>query len=386
MTTTILSTIQDFNDFAHGLIILGTGGGGGSVITTVNLLSEAVGEKGQMILTDIDDLPDDTWTITVAGIGARTEGLPSEDEMNVLGLEGEVHDRLERLTVAVEELAAYGGVELGAVIPAEIGGFNTVAPMLTAFQLGATAIDGDYAGGRAIPEVGQMIPEIYGIPIYPITFVDRWGDVTILKSASSSAMADRIGRKLCEAAFEWVGAAWYLLPASEAKKVIARNSLSTAFQLGKARREALDHKVDPIDAIVKRANGWLLFTGEVLEGKKENQDEAVMFNYGTHKLQGNGEFTGETLEIWYKNENHISWRNGVPFVTSPDLICILDLKTGEGKTTYEVQPGQSVAVVGMKAEPAHRTEIGVNLLGPRHFGFDLDYVPIEVQMKKAGKL
>ncbi len=384
MTKTTLSSIQDFEDFAHGLIILGTGGGGGSVESTVDLLSQVVENGGKVVLTDITDLPDESWTVTVAGMGARTEELPSEDKLIALGLIEQKYDRLERLKVAVEALVTYGGVELGAVIPAEVGGFNTVAPMITAFQLGAQAIDGDYAGGRAIPEVGQMIPELYGVPIIPMAFADRWGDVSILTSVGSSAMADRIGRKLCEAAFEWVGAAWYLLPVSEAKKAIARNSLSTALRIGKARRQAIEQNEDPINAIINCIEGWLLFIGEVLEGEKEKQDQAVMFNFGTHKIRGTEDFSGENLEVWYKNENHVSWKNGKPFVTSPDLICILDLETGEGKTTYEVQPGQLVAVIGMKANPAHRTKRGIELLGPRHFEIDLDYVPIEERMKNAG--
>ncbi len=86
MTKTTLSSIQDFEDFAHGLIILGTGGGGGSVESTVDLLSQVVENGGKVVLTDITDLPDEAWTVTVAGMGARTEELPSEDKLIALGL------------------------------------------------------------------------------------------------------------------------------------------------------------------------------------------------------------------------------------------------------------------------------------------------------------
>jgi len=41
-----------------------------------------------------------------------------------------------------------------------------------------------------------------------------------------------------------------------------------------------------------------------------------------------------------------------------------------------------VAVIGRKGHRIHRTLEGVGVLGPRHFGFDLDYVPIEDRVKE----
>jgi len=36
-----------------------------------------------------------------------------------------------------------------------------------------------------------------------------------------------------------------------------------------------------------------------------------------------------------------------------------------------------VTVIGVRAEKIWRTSRGIKLFGPRHFGFDFDYVPIE---------
>lgn len=41
-----------------------------------------------------------------------------------------------------------------------------------------------------------------------------------------------------------------------------------------------------------------------------------------------------------------------------------------------------MAVIGRKGHRIHRTLEGVEVLGPRHFGFDLDYVPIEDRVKE----
>jgi len=59
----------------------------------------------------------------------------------------------------------------------------------------------------------------------------------------------------------------------------------------------------------------------------------------------------------------------------------IDNESGEPHVNSSIAAGQRVAVLGRKAHAAHRSERGIAVLGPRHFGFDLDYVPIEKQVK-----
>jgi DUF917 family protein len=83
---------------------------------------------------------------------------------------------------------------------------------------------------------------------------------------------------------------------------------------------------------------------------------------------------------WSKNENLLAWRDGAPDVTAPDLICCFSAETGEPVTNPHHEPGAAVTVVGLPAAPQWRTTAGVATLGPRHFGFDLDYVPLEARL------
>ncbi len=78
----------------------------------------------------------------------------------------------------------------------------------------------------------------------------------------------------------------------------------------------------------------------------------------------------------------MSWVDNKPFVTSPDSLIMVDLKTGEPATSYDFSTGDQVAVIGRRAHKVHRTEKGIEVLGPRHFGFELDYVPIEERVKE----
>ena len=62
---------------------------------------------------------------------------------------------------------------------------------------------------------------------------------------------------------------------------------------------------------------------------------------------------------------------------------IADRETGEGILNALVEVGQRVAVIGLKGVDAFRSQKGLGYAGPRYFGFDIDYVPIEEAIKKC---
>lgn len=384
MPTVTLSTPQQIEDFVQGLTFLGTGGGGGPVENGVKTLMTERDAGRPIGWVDIDTLPDDAWTVTVAGMGGRPpkEGLPVT-ELRELGLVNEKYPFRTTLPAAVNELAAYKGVKISAIIPIEMGSGNTPGPMLVANQLGVPTIDGDYAG-RAIPELTNCKPEIFRRPIAPVAFVDKWGDVVLVPKTASTEMADRIGRMLCVGAYSGVGIACYLMQAREARQYIVRGTLSKSLALGRARREAMEAGRDPVAALASAAGGWVLFHGEVSEAGWEDRG-GFMFGYGTHQLKGEGPDASKHCKVWYKNEHHIVWIDNEARVTSPDIIALVDAATGEARPNNAIAAGQHLAVIGTPvSDPAYRTDAGLEILAPRHFGFDIPYVPIETTMG-AGK-
>jgi DUF917 family protein len=50
---------------------------------------------------------------------------------------------------------------------------------------------------------------------------------------------------------------------------------------------------------------------------------------------------------------------------------------GTPYTNTLLPEGARIGVVGAAADPRLRTPAAVDLLGPRHYGHDLDYTPIE---------
>lgn len=60
----------------------------------------------------------------------------------------------------------------------------------------------------------------------------------------------------------------------------------------------------------------------------------------------------------------------------PDLIMFLAHK-GHGITNDALALGLEVSVVAAKAPEVWRTKKGLEFFGPKHFGFDFTYAPIE---------
>ena len=61
----------------------------------------------------------------------------------------------------------------------------------------------------------------------------------------------------------------------------------------------------------------------------------------------------------------------------PDLIIIVDYETSEPINAERLRYGQRVAVFAVGCPAFYRTEAALDVVSPRNFGFDVDYVPLE---------
>ncbi|RME79151.1 MAG: DUF917 domain-containing protein [Chloroflexi bacterium] len=371
-----LETLQDCEDLVNGCLFMGTGGGGG-VDWGMGMLKEALADGLTLEWVDAEEIPDDALTVTTYGMGTIAPTSPETlAEIERVGLKDRYGDR--SMEEAVKELGKFLGQPIGCIVPAELGAGNTPAPLVTGARLGIPVVDGDYAG-RAIPDEMQGTPYLYGKHSWPFSSVDRWGNVAIVTYTVNPHMLERIGKMLAVAAYGNTTMAATPLPGREMKEILVRGTLTKCLNIGRAIRQAREQGTDPIDAALAVTGGWRLFEG-VVTGKEWEDRDGYMF--GTTHIRGTGPYEGQTLDVWFKNENHVSWLNGQPFVCSPDLLT-LAYRNGEGTTNTLIKEGDEVVAVGMKGLEAFRTEFGLNeASGPRYFGFDIDYVPIEELVAK----
>jgi DUF917 family protein len=376
----MLKTREDAEDLIRGLTLLGTGGGGRPEVGLGMLLPHV--EAGQTVgWTASDTIADDAWVCSVFSMGsiAPAEPLPVEQRV-ALGYPADwVIPR--PMARAVEELAAYTGRTIAAIVPFELGAGNTAGPMDAAMRLGLAIVDGDCAG-RAIPELAQTTAAIAGIPFAPGAIADPWGNVLIVKETPSAQLAERIGKMISIATrLPDVKApcahAGFLMRGRELKSVVIPGGITRSLGVGQAIRWALERHQDPVAAAARAVEGWVLFRGRVAAKEWESR-EGYMF--GTTTVEGANGDRGRTLRIWFKNENHVTWRDGRPWVLSPDLIMVMDAESGTPYTNTLLPEGARVGVVGVRAHSKLRTAQALALLGPRHYGWDLEFTPIEQLM------
>jgi len=371
MSSYNLKNKQDVEDFVRGVTFMGTGGGGDPKIG-LDFLVKALEEGYKLSWVDISEINEEEWVAMPFYMGSIAP--ISEENLKKLKEMGLGEPTVERpLIKAVQELEKCKQIKLGALIAGELGGSNTPVPLDTAARLNKVFIDGDFAG-RAIPELTQATPCVKNKSICPLVMCDLWGNVNIIESAINFGMVEEYGRSIVMVTNQMTGNIGFLMKVKELKEVMIPGTLTDSYIVGKTIRKAREVAgQDPVEKVVEVIGGHLLFKGTVT--KREFEDKKG-FMFGTHVFEGLDEFQGHTFKIWFKNENHITWLDNKPYVCSPDIITVVALGDCEPITNTYLKVRQQVAVIG-KSHIKYRDKGDVNLLTPKHFGFDIEWKPIE---------
>ena len=97
------------------------------------------------------------------------------------------------------------------------------------------------------------------------------------------------------------------------------------------------------------------------------------FLRGRTRFDGMDEYRGSNLELNFQNEWIVARREGAPLAMSPDLICVLDAVSGEAVGSETIRYGQRVTVIALPPTKIFLTPRGLAHVGPRAFGYDLDF-------------
>ena len=376
MATKKLTNIQEATDFVRGCTFYATGGGGLPENGIESLMSE-INEKGFVQITDISEIPDDAVAVCPFLMGSiAPHDEATLKEMAGFGFIDGVNKEKARLAKAIQELEAYTGVKTTVVVPIELAGANTSGPISAGSSLGMMAVDGDYCG-RAIPEILQITPYLYDRKWLPVASVDEWDNVCIIKKATNLRVVERIGKLISAGAYGLAGQAGFIMSGKELKETVIAGTLSKSYELGKFIREAQEAHLDHIpQKIAEKVGGGVLAEGKRTDFEDEDR---IGYYWGTTTILSD---SGDEYKIWFKNENHVCWKNGEPFVSSPDLICVVDRHTGEPIPNPKMRQAQEVAIIVLPCDERLRQDKIKKVLDPQYFGFeDISYVPVEERMK-----
>jgi hypothetical protein len=345
--------VDDVDDIARGAGILGTGGGGDPYLGKL-LAEAAIARHGPVTLVTIDEVPADAVVVPIAMLGAPTVGQ-------------------EKLPNGTEPLAALRALEQATgttathLAPIEVGGLNSLVPLALAAETGLPVVDGD-AMGRAFPEAQMVLPTLVGIPTSPMAVADDKGNTLVL-NAMSNVWAERIARAVCVATGCSVFTADTAMTGAQLTDGLVAGTLTLAGRLGAAVRTARAEHADPVDAIARMVGGVRLVTGKVVDVHR-----ATTGGFARGRATVAGKDT--ELRLSFQNEYLLAECDGEVVATTPDLICVLETDTGEPVTTEAMRYGNRVTVVGIPADPRWTTPAGLELVGPRYFGYDCEYRPL----------
>lgn len=346
-----LSTLERH---ARGCGVLGAGGGG-AVEISVLMCRRSLDAHGPVMVVDLDILDPVGLVMPVGGIGAPTvwlEKFGRGDEGSML------RDQVERLT----------GRPVVAVMCTEIGGANGCLPVSWAAQLGLPLVDAD-GMGRAFPLTGHVAMHLAGIPASPAVLCDEHGSTIVVNSRDESTM-ERIVRGVTTALGGGSVGVDHLMSVAQARDATVRGSVTLAGEIG----EALCCGDDPVGAVLERMGGVRLLTGRIAD---VDRTTAGGFVRGSATIDGlGGEDQHRLLRVEFQNENLVALEDGEVVASVPDLICVLDSQTGDAIGTELLRYGQLVTVVALPCAPVWRTPAGQDLVGPRAFGYDVDYSPV----------
>ncbi len=242
---------QGLTDLVEGAAILSAGGGGDPLVG-LNIVERLVEKRCPVRLIEPAEVPDDETVINFACVGA-TANVAYHSDAAVKTLK------------ALEEFL---GRKAYAIIPSELGGFNTLTAVDVTARCGVPMVDADGAG-RAVSEVHLKVYTLDKILAIPMAVADLDAqNIDLVKEIDDFRSAERITRKLVSEWNQMVYTATHILSGRQVKTSTVINTLSASIRIGMLLRKA----VDPLKAVLRETNGFSLFEGVVSSVERETKE------------------------------------------------------------------------------------------------------------------
>ncbi len=357
-------TLADMSDLARGAAFLACGGGGDPYLGQL-LCEHAIETYGMPRVITLSELPDDAAVYVLAMHGAPTVII-------------EKLFSVEDFDTALAQLEKYTGRPATVVMSGEAGGFNGLLPIAIAARRGLPVLDADGVG-RAVPEAHMTTFNAQGISLSPMAMANEHGESVIINARNAYA-GERIARAVTIEMGLFTAMALYPMTGEEARRASVPDVLSISLRIGRSIRagraagNTLSALFETLSTMPDHRHHKLLFDGKVADVNRETSMKG--FTFARYKLMSlSGE--GEPVDIMVQNENLIARQGGKTLGMVPDLLVLVDAETVEPITTETVRHGQRVKLIGVSVGPMLRSAEALKWFGPKAFGLETDYIPIE---------
>lgn len=349
----------EIEPLALGSAVLGSGGGGNPYLGSL-ILKTTMDRRGldHVELVPHEQVDTDHFLICSAGMGSPVVGIekiPGGHEYAAAYL------RLERFLKKQDTV----------VSPVEIGGVNSIVPLVTAAHLGRRVADGD-GEGRAFPELQMTTFNAHGVNATPMVIADERNNYSTIV-AKDALWAEKIARAITLRFGGRGYIALYPMGGEEYRRAAIPGSLTYAHNIGQSLLEGI-RKKDAEQALLDATGGTKIFTGKIVDLKRTNTKG---FAVGETTIEGQEEYRDTTLKVVFQNEyllalmleggdnQHAQKR---PVAATPDIISIHDQTSYRPITTDQLKYGARCHVFRLPAPEKWLQPNARRLVEPAAFG------------------
>lgn len=353
-------TVDDLENLSLGSAVLGSGGGGDPAYAIL-MAKYLIEQYGPINIISMKEIKDDDLIVPLSIMGApliNMERLLSGNELDIL-LQT-IEEKLQRKPTVL--------------MAAEIGGANAFTPILAAAKLGLPILDADMIG-RAFPELQMSTCYLKNLKSTPAVMVDCLGNSVIIEAQNANIL-EKIARSVTVAMGSSSAVGFYLMSGREVQDAVIAGTMSQALQLGEAITKAIQDGEDPVQKLVNVSEAIVIGKGTLVD-----IDQTVKDGF----LQGSATILNgnERIELFYQNEYLLARKGTEICASTPDLLVLLDENSGTPLTSESLRYGLQVVLIAIPAPKIWQTMQGLELVGPRVFGYDIAYKPISELIVKG---
>lgn len=320
------------------------------------MAEEAIRRFGPVELHELDDLDSEALILPCGMIGAPTvmvEKFPNGAEGRAIS---EVYEHIY-------------GRPVTAIMPFEMGGINGVLPVAWAAHAGLPLVNGDFMG-RAFPELQMLTPHLFGMSGSPAVITDERLQTIVYRTRDNNWL-EKLVRNSVATFGGCACGGLYPMTAAAATGPTIRGTVTQAIRVGEAIQGGPE---DPLVAISEVVPVYRIGTGKVIDIDRRTSGGFVR---GSAVIEGIDDDRGRLFRLEFQNENLVVLEDGEALATVPDIIVLLDFHNAQGIVTEGIRYGQRVVIAVFASPEPWTTPKGLETVGPRAFGYDFDYLPVE---------
>jgi uncharacterized protein len=359
----------DVDDLATGCSWLGSGGGGDTHVLALTL-KQLIRERGPVPVIDPRRLAPDALVFNVGFVGAPVTMHEK------LFTHGEILDVVRTMQARLQGRAT-------ALMATEIGGGNGLAPFLAGALTGLPVLDAD-GMGRAFPLSDHVSYAIQGRSALPTVAAGEQGEIVVIEGGTNR-QAERLVRAVSVVLGSKCFSADYPLSGDDVRACAVLDTPSLARLIGASIRRVSRESADPASALTRWfAEEHGLVMRKLFDGKVTGVEHEVRegWGFGSVSLQSL-DGTGPAMTIAFQNEFLIARLGEETVATTPDIITVVDSWTLKAIPSDGIRYGQRVQVVGIQSPQVMATEAALRVVGPRAFGYPVDYRPLSLPPASA---